>query len=146
MEYTNIQYADLKGLATLFVEVFNDEPWNEKWSYASALARLTDIVNTPGFVGLKATRDAFFVGFIMGYGEPFDQGADFYVKEMGVVSSLQRKGTGTVLLGKLRETLVASGMRSIYLLTSRDGPAACFYKKNGFRVNESMIMMGQNLK
>ena len=143
--YEIIHPSDLPGIARLFVEVFNGRPWNETWSYDSAFFRLTNITATPGFMGIKAIKDRSIVAFVIGYCEPFDEGTDFFVKEMCVAPPLQRQGIGTELLNDLKKRLISAGMRRVYLLASSGGPAVKFYERNGLRVIKRMIVMGQRL-
>jgi aminoglycoside 6'-N-acetyltransferase I len=146
MKYETIQPDDLTSCAEVFVEVFNGPPWNEAWSVPSASPRLTEISGTPGFTGLKVLSGGLMVGFVMGYVESFDTGGDFYLKEMCILPEMQRQGIGTDLLDQLKAHLIETGARKLYLLTSRDGPAARFYEKNGFYTSDKMIMMGHWLK
>ena len=143
MDCGPIQRDDLAACAEAFVEVFSGPPWGEAWTVSAATSRLTEITGTPGFVGLKATSEGRLVGFAMGYTESLADRTDYYLKEMCVVPAMQGRGVGTAILEGLKARLVAMGVRKIYLLTRRDGPAAEFYKKSGFSVSDRMIMMGQ---
>ena len=145
MDCESIQPDDLGACAEAFVEVFNGPPWGEDWTVASAVSRLTEIAHTPGFVGLKATADGRVMGFAIGYTESLATRTDYYLKEMCVVPAMQGQGVGTALLTELKARLVAMGVRKMYLLTRRDGPAAGFYEKNGFYTSDRMIMMGHRL-
>lgn len=146
MKCEMIQDGDMTICARVFADVFNAPPWSEGWSVSAALARLTEISRTPGFVGMKAVEEGQIQGFAMGYLESFDSGTDFYLKEMCVLPDVQRKSIGTALLAALKEELASKGARKLYLLTSRDGPAARFYAKNGFHTSDKMIMMGLRLE
>ena len=44
-----------------------------------------------------------------------------------------------------KEAVIGKGARNLYLLTSRDGPAARFCTKNGFYTSDKMIMMAMHL-
>jgi GNAT superfamily N-acetyltransferase len=145
MEHETIQTEDLACCAQIFVEVFNRPPWNENWAIPSALRRLTEIAGTPGFTGLKVVADGRPIGFAMGYIESFDDGGDFYLKEMCILPEFQRKGIGTDLLKQLKTRLLQAGARKLYLLTERGGRAARFYEKNGFYTSDRMIVMGRRL-
>jgi aminoglycoside 6'-N-acetyltransferase I len=90
-----IKDTDLPEITGLYIEVFKGHPWNKKWSYDSASSRLGSIMATLGFIGIMTTISTSIVAFVMGYCEPFDEGIDFYVKEMCVTPSLQHQGIGT---------------------------------------------------
>ncbi len=142
MQSAPIIRDDLSECSDLFVKVFNRPPWDENWTVSTALARLTEIVGTPGFEGLKAISDGRIIGFALGYAESFDGGGDFYLKEMCVLPDVQRKGIGTAILEELKAHLLRIGARKLYLLTERGGRAENFYEKNGFYTSETMIMVG----
>ena len=146
MDYEAIRTDDLASCAEIFVEVFNSAPWDEDWAVSSALPHLTEIAGTPGFAGLKVISEGQMVGFVMGHVESYDTGGDFCLQEMCLRPTLQRQGIGTALLDQLKRHLIEAGARKLYLLTSRDGPAARFYEKNGFYTSDKMIMMGHWLK
>jgi ribosomal protein S18 acetylase RimI-like enzyme len=146
MKYEAIQTNDFKRCAEFFTEVFNSSPWNENWDVVSALRRLTEKVVAPGFVGLKVVSKDRVLGFAMGYAEFFNNGVDFYLEEMCIPPAMQRQGIGTALLDELKTRLSTAGTTKMHLLTSRDGPAARFYEKNGFYSSEKMIVMGYRLK
>ena len=137
---------DLQACAEIFTEVFSGSPWNENWELSSALSRLTEAADTPGFVGLKTITNNRIVAFAMGYLESFADGGHFFLKEMCVATEMQRQGIGTALLDELRSRLTEIGAKKLYLLTSRGGPAERFYAKNGFYASEKMVLMGHWLK
>ena len=42
----SINLNNIKEVTELFIECFNNPPWNDKWDYLTASRRLTDIANT----------------------------------------------------------------------------------------------------
>jgi len=40
LEYKNISLDDVNDLAEMYVETFNAEPWNDKWTIYTASKRL----------------------------------------------------------------------------------------------------------
>ena len=131
--------ALLDTAAHLFVSVFNTTPWNDSWSEASARARLHDIVETPGFVGVALHRGPDLCGFAMGHVEHWFTGRHFLLQEMCVRTELQRQGIGTDLINAL-ETRLAN-VEQVYLLTERHGPAHSFYERCGFRLAQRQGVM-----
>lgn len=120
----------VREAALLFVEVFNGPPWNDAWSPATAEARILEIAETPGFQGVASRQDGALVGFAIGHLETSDGGPEFLLQEMCVHPSLQRIGVGTELVEALTQR---SGVSRWYLLTDREGDAAKFYERLGFR-------------
>lgn len=85
----------------LFVEVFNNQPWNESWTFETAKSLLSQIINTPGFIGLTLQKQGKILGFVIGCCEQRDKSKNFYLKEICVSSNKQRQGIGTKLIQRL---------------------------------------------
>jgi aminoglycoside 6'-N-acetyltransferase I len=139
-----IQERDLPAAARLYVEVFNAAPWNDQWTFPTALARLQDTLNTPGAFGLIADGDNP-PGALIGYVEQWYDGRHFYLKELFVAPERQRTGIGTSLMHRLEVTLREQGVNRIYLLTEASGPAADFYSKRGYYRSPKTALMAHRL-
>jgi aminoglycoside 6'-N-acetyltransferase I len=136
----------LDECASLFIEVFNREPWNETWNFENAKLLLSQIFNTPNCVGLVLQQQNIILGFVIGYCEQRDKGKNFFIKEMCVRSNQQRQGIGTKLIQKLIYRLNQAGVNLIYLLTMKDEYTEEFYSKNDFQRNHHMIIMTKGLE
>ena len=129
----------------LFVEVFNKKPWNESWTFETAKSLLSQILNTPGFIGFILQKQGIILGFVVGYWEQRDKSKNFYLKEICVSSNKQRQGIGTKLIEHLVYRLNEIDVNLIYLLTMKDEYAEVFYSKKGFLASHRMIMMTKHL-
>lgn len=49
---------DLENCIQLFMEVFNQPPWNNNWTYEIAHQFFVDLWNTPGFRGYVAISES----------------------------------------------------------------------------------------
>jgi len=128
----------LDDCAALFVDVFSAPPWEEPWELADARKRLGDLFGVPGARGVCLVEDGRLLGFALGQVER-SLGADhFRLSEMCVRTSEQRRGLGSTLLRALADAL--PGVENWYLQTLRDGDAAAFYEKNGFRPARRMAV------
>lgn len=136
---------NLEPCIELYMNVFNSEPWNESWTYETAKERLTDLLNTPKFLGFLFHVDHNPVGFIAGNSKVSYQGLTFYLAELCVNNQLQGKGYGSKMLHSLEDELQKRGIKSLYLLTANDGLAEAFYRKNDYVVNEHRIVMKKSL-
>jgi aminoglycoside 6'-N-acetyltransferase I len=135
----------LPAATDLYVAVFNADPWNDKWSFESAFARLSAIVSTPGFVGVALREADNLVGFAVGHSEQWFVRRHFLLQEMCVATNMQRSGRGSRLMGALVDTLIAHDVEQLYLTTDRGGPAASFYARHGFRPASRTDMMLRRL-
>ena len=137
MVIRNILEEDIEACANLFSKVFSSEPWNEPWEINSATERLMHFYHSKGFIGLLAESENI-TGFVLGNTEPFHFGSMFYLREMCTANDMQNKGVGGQILNALEIELSKNKIHSLYLTTDRRIPAANFYQKNGFKLNETM--------
>ncbi|UOQ43735.1 GNAT family N-acetyltransferase [Halobacillus salinarum] len=136
---------EIEDCIDLYIKVFNSKPWNEEWSYDIARERLTDMYNTPKFLGLTLYQGSELVGFIGGNKKRKPQEIVFYIAELCIKNDIQGKGLGSMLLEFLEEQLSEDKVSSIYLLTSNDGLAERFYIKKNYEMNENRIVMRKTL-
>jgi aminoglycoside 6'-N-acetyltransferase I len=134
---------DLVELVSLYVNVFNSEPWNDKWTEDTAFIRLIDIMNNAGFIGLAYEEKGEIVGAVLGNREQYFNGIHFFVKEMFVRVEDQKKGVGSKLLEELEKEAKKESVINIYLFTSKGNGTYDFYVKNNFKELKSMCMMGK---
>ncbi|MEZ5091998.1 GNAT family N-acetyltransferase [Nocardioides sp.] len=129
---TTMTRAHLAPCVSLYIETFSAPPWNESWRADDAAQRLGEFLTTPRAVGLCLLDDGGrLLRFALGHLERFGAEDHFLLKEMCVRLSEQRRGHGTRILQALAERL--GEVQHWYLLTARDGSAAAFYARNGFR-------------
>ncbi|SFL58592.1 Ribosomal protein S18 acetylase RimI [Gracilibacillus orientalis] len=129
----------------LYISVFNSEPWNETWSYEIAKERLTDLINTPKFLGFSLYNGDKLIGFIAGNTKKSYHGLTYYLAELCVNNEIQGKGYGTKLLKYLETELKKRDTKSLYLLTSKEGLAETFYKKNDYLISNNRIVLKKDL-
>lgn len=131
----------LDELAELFMDVFNDEPWNDKWDLSLAKERLKDMMDMPRFMGMAEYQEEKPVALIMGRGEQWFDGVNFQVIEFCVAKQFQGQGIGSRLLSEFMDHLKTHNIRCCYLYTMHGERTEGFYEKNGFAVDESMCQM-----
>lgn len=140
------QEADFELCVNLYIKVFNDEPWNDKWTCKKAKGYLGDMVNTPGFEGFVIMKDFNIVGFIFGYRKQWWEGDIFFLHEMCIDTSVQGKGFGTILMDYAKNYLILNEFSTISLITERLFPAAAFYMKQGFEESKETRLFNYILK
>ncbi len=124
--------ALLPSVVDVFVDVFNAEPWNDRWTTGDATRRLSDLRATPGFEGAALLVDGTLTAFVGGYRQRWWDGTDHcYIAELAVRRRAQRSGHGSRLLRAYLDRL--GDVTSFYLLTDVEGPATEFYRAAGFR-------------
>jgi aminoglycoside 6'-N-acetyltransferase I len=131
---------DLDACAQIMVMVNNRDPWHEHWTLETAKARLWEIANTPGFVGLVCWINGI-AGYALGCCEQWDTYKNFCLYEIAVIPDAQRQGIGKSLLSHLEKILASKDVHKIYLSTLRGSNAEVFYTKQGYRESKSTMTM-----
>lgn len=146
LEIRNAVVDDLDAITAVFVQCFNDAPWNDGWSFDAARERLVGILAARHFRGAVAVSDGNIVGLLLGQKERWVDAFHFNLQEMCVVPARQRNGVGRALLRHVTEQLRAEGTEKIYLITSPDGGAAAFYSAHGYYASRGRIVMAASLE
>lgn len=137
--------SSIEQCIELYMSVFNHAPWNETWTYESAKERLSDLINTPKFIGFLLVDNENLIGFIAGNSKKSFAGFTFYIAELCINNQIQGKGNGSKLLGYLEQELKKKEIQSVYLLTATGGLAETFYLKNGYEINRDRVVIKKNL-
>lgn len=132
MKTRPFEINDLSACVEIFIEVFNSEPWNDRWTVQLATDYFQDVIATPGFNGFVFEKELAIVGFVLGTRKKWWSGDIYYLYEMCVHSAYQGKGFGSQIMAETKNSLIKKGFSSIVLLTERTFPSARFYEKLGF--------------
>ncbi|MFB4164036.1 GNAT family N-acetyltransferase [Alteribacillus sp. JSM 102045] len=145
MDIQIMDEKDLTACAILFMDVFNQAPWNEDWTLGKAVERLTDLFFTPKFFGIVCYYDYKLIGFAAGNRKVSSQEEMYYLAEFCVRKKNQGTGNGTILLKALEEELITRKINNLYLLTAAKSEAEVFYQRNGYTVNNKRVILKKNL-
>lgn len=146
MEFKSCVESDLLKCTETFIEVFNQEPWNDNWSPEKAGRYLLDFYRTPGFIGILAMEGEEVLGFLFGVQRIWWSGDEFFIHEMCVRGGQQKRGIGKALLKRLENELEVRSITHLSLLTDRGIPAEGFYKKNGFAEIERLVFLSKGIE
>ena len=145
VKYKELTKEHIKEIAEIYVDAFNCQPWNDKWTTESASKRISQMINCEGFDGLVAYKDEKLIGMILGNHEYYYDAMLFQIKEFCVDVKIKGIGIGAKLLDEFTTRLKTKGIDRIILLTSRTDGTEGFYKKHGFVGFEGMVMMGKEI-
>ena len=138
--------VDIDKAAEVLIRVFEAPPFSYGFlSKGKIVSYLSDIRNTPGFVGYVledgSETGAYCFGLLCDY-----FAAPYYeIKEIFVRPDYQGRGVGSFFLGKIEEDVKKLGARTISLNTSDRIPACSFYLKNGYDISEAAVHMYKQL-
>ena len=145
MYYEEITLDHLQKLASLYVETFNSQPWNDEWTIRTAKKRLQQMINTEDSYGLCAYENGVMCGAVLGGIEQYYHGRMFNLKEFWVKNGMRGQGIGTGMFAELEKRLKDKQVEEIILLTARGDLTEHFYHKQNMQSNPDMVFMGKRI-
>lgn len=124
---------DLPKVFPLFRTIFSAAPWNDDWSDDAQLTEyLKDQTEVRGALPFGLFEGEELIGFSLGHIKHWCAGTEYCIEEYGVSPDHQGRGYGKAFFSMIQRELKLRGVRTIYLLTSREVHAYQFYKRLGF--------------
>ncbi len=145
MRVEKLKKSHLKECSEMYINTFNNEPWNDSWDEKTSYKRLEDIYNTPGFYGLVVIEGNELKAAVLGNLEQWYEGYMYNLKEMFVKHEDKGSGIGSKLMKALERSIKEIGANSINLFTSKGDLTERFYLKNGLATEEDMVMMHKKI-
>ena len=143
--YEEMTESHLDELAELYVETFNEVPWNDEWTFETARKRLYMMLHTEVSFGLCVYRKGQMCGAALGAMEQFYDGLMFEVKEYWVKNELRGKGIGSKLFAEMEERLRERDVKNIILITAKGDTTEHFYHKQGMGTDPDMVFMTKRI-
>lgn len=143
MKTTFLKISEYEEMKTLFLDVFSNEPWFDKWEDENVDLYLKDLTDNNNSLSLVFyDNNEKLVGGSLGYVFNWWEGREYFIKEFFISREKQNQGIGSVFLTQISEILKAKEIKHIWLATERTVPAYHFYHKNGFsELKESAFLM-----
>ena len=66
IKYYEMTHKDIDEVSKMYVECFNAEPWNDKWTEEIAAKRLLKMLSYDGAYGIVCREDGNVLGMILG--------------------------------------------------------------------------------
>jgi len=142
MKVSMLQKSDYEEMKQLFLDVFSNEPWFDKWSKDQLdlyMRDLTENHNSRSFALYDEKEE--LIGCSLGYIFNWWEGKEYFIKEFFISRKSQGQGAGSVFLTLLNDQLRAEEIQHITLATEKTVPAYHFYQKNGFSVLEQSAFL-----
>lgn len=139
---------DLGPCISLFIEVFNQPPWNDRWTHEAATRVFNDLWNTPGFKGYVAideTQGNSMAAAMLGREKQWWNGKEYLIEEFFVKCDLQGQKLGSRLLEYACSDSKLYGIDTVILLTDTLVPAYSFYLGKDFKENKTLRLLYKHL-
>lgn len=126
--------TDLKSCVNLLIDVYYNDPWNNKWNEKTGTRYLDEISDLKRFVGFVFEDDKTgeIIGAVFANEQVWWSGDELYIYELFVSNKHHKEGIGKSLISALEKHIEEKGIECITLLTNNKTPAPNFYKHLGF--------------
>ncbi|GIO25214.1 GNAT family N-acetyltransferase [Oceanobacillus sp. J11TS1] len=143
MRVSILKECDFTEMKELFLDVFSNEPWFDKWDNEKQLnSYIKDLTenNNSLSLALYDEKDKL-IGCSLGYIFNWWEGREYFIKEFFISRKRQNQGAGSIFLALINNILSTEEIRHITLTTEKTVPAYQFYKKNGFSVLKDSVYL-----
>jgi aminoglycoside 6'-N-acetyltransferase I len=129
-----LKVEDYKEMKKLFLDVFSNDPWFDKWEDEQQLdLYLNDLTDNKNSLSLAFyDENVKLIGGSLGYVFNWWEGREYFIKEYFISREKQNQGWGSIFLTQISEFLSCKDIKHIWLATEKTLPAYNFYNKNGF--------------
>lgn len=142
---TEFSLDDLESCVALFVQVFNGEPWRDKWTDETARVYLRELIDHRRFVGFTLWDGQTLAGAVLGHLKSHYKGDELFIDELFIHPDGQRRGHGTALMDTTEQFSREHFLVSITLLTGKEKPSFRFFEKCGYRHLPYLAFMHKRL-
>jgi len=146
MEIRLIADTDFAACADTLINAFKQEPWNEEWTFENAQTRIVELMSSKMSRGYVVHDGNGIAAMCIGRIMTYTDFKELFIDEFSVHPLHQKKGIGGMLLNFAKEELRKEDVYGMVLNTVKDYPSVKFYKKNGFKILESIVMMAASFK
>jgi aminoglycoside 6'-N-acetyltransferase I len=142
MKVSILQPSDYEGMKKLFLDVFSNDPWFDKWNSNQLDLYMKDLTENNNSLSLALFDEKEeLIGCSLGYIFNWWQGREYFIKEFFISRKNQSQGAGSTFLTLMKEKLRVEDVQHITLATEKTVPAYHFYQKNGFTEMEDSAFL-----
>lgn len=147
MRVSILKECDFAEMKELFLDVFSNDPWFDKWDDENQLnSYIKDLTGNNNSLSLALyDEEDRLVGCSLGYVFNWWEGREYFIREFFVSRERQGQGTGSIFLTLINHILATEGIRHITLTTEKTVPAYQFYQKNGFSVLKDSVYLAKKV-
>lgn len=128
----------------VYIDTFSKEPWNDEYESRQQVADLfNNHLKNNYFLGYVGIVNEKIVALSIGMKKPWIEGIEYYIDEFCVSYSMQGQGIGSEFLRKIEKMIKAEGVYGMLLNTEKEYPSYEFYRKNGFKRINDLVVLGK---
>ena len=127
--------SDLGEIADLFVEIFSEEPYKEKWKKMQVYYRAKKTKESGKGINLVAEHGGKIVGFVTSETLQEDTGKHLFIVDLGVKKEFRRQRVGSLLVKRLEKEAKKDGIKELNLTVNSTAKALKFWREIGYMEN-----------
>lgn len=131
MEIRKTSQRDTSGVINLFIKIFAEPPYREKWQKKDVLKRFSQFPRMKEF-SFVAEEKGRIIGFIVSQAETWDDGVHIFIQDAGVDSHYRRKGVASAIVAALEEACRKRGVKAVNLFTNVYSTGVPFWRRLGY--------------
>ncbi len=125
--------SEINKIIPLFIRVFSESPYEEKWKKKSALQRLDNLYKLGNGFCFYAEEHGKAIGILFCRTQIWDDGTHVFIEDLAVEPHYRREGIGTKLVKKLEKAARAKKISAIDILANKKAKALKFWEKLGYK-------------
>ncbi len=135
LELRELVKNDIPKVASVYVEAYAEEDWNEKWICKDAEQRIYEIISSPQCQGGICLLKGKVIGCVLFEILTWHTGKQLEIKEIFVNPQYHRQGIGQKLLEYAERAGIDMGVSELFLWTNKSKTLINFYSKMGYQEN-----------
>lgn len=139
-----VKGSDYPAIAKVMMRAFANPPWNENWDYARAYQRIEQLDDGKYTRCYVYVENEKIIGVLCGKLVTYVNDLELMIEDCYVDPDYQRLGIGGKLIQGVIDEL--NEVDAFTLLTGRGFYSVNFYLKNGFKIDNNLVLMRKELK
>ena len=132
---------DLEPCAKMYVQAYNQAPWNYHWELDDAIKYLREYTVSGQFKGFIVWDNEVLAGAMFAHTKTWWTGEQLYIDELFIDPGLQKKGYGKMLINYAEQYAAEQGLSTITLMTHKFMPAMKFYENIDFMHAQPLVIL-----
>lgn len=137
---------DIENCAQIFVQTYNQAPWNYQWDLKDAVNYLAEYHSSPQFKGFILYDNEVVAGAVFAHTKTWWTGAQLYIDELFIAPNAQKKGYGKTLMSYAEQYAQENGLGAITLMTHKFMPSMKFYEGINYLHAQPFVILFKPIK
>jgi aminoglycoside 6'-N-acetyltransferase I len=145
MDIQAITINSVEDCAPIFIQAYNQPPWNYQWERENAVKYLTEYASSAQFVGFAVYDKGHIAGALFAHSKTWWTNNQLFIDELFIAPDFQKRGFGKILINHAEQYALKNGMETIALMTNKFMPSMHFYNNHHFIHAQQFIILFKNI-